>query len=156
MKQGTLTLRAQRQAPETDSATVRVERRGASVTAPLAAAALAAHHTQFVVVGGCALFLRSESERCSDLDIVPLVDDENLERPTTALHCLTHEPLVIRADDRIASVRSPYGRIDVCIATGREEFDELDARADVVLVANTPVRVATTEDTLRLRARFEA
>jgi hypothetical protein len=146
-----------RQDPQPEIAYVlAMQARGATRTAPLAAAALAAMGVDFVMVGGCALVLRGEAHRCTDLDIVPRPDIDNVDQLTRAIAMLTHEPLEIRAHERIASVRSPYGRIDVCIATAHEEFEGLQARADEIAVATTRIRVACTPDVLRLRERFAA
>lgn len=125
--------------------------------APLAAAALAADGVDFVVVGGCALVLRGLADRCGDLDIVPDPRSDNLDRLRDALQnlgawALPRDLGVMR---NVASATSPFGRIDVMLATAHAEYEALERDADACPFAGVPVRAASEVDVLRLKRRFK-
>lgn len=124
---------------------------------PIAAAALAAYGVDFVVVGGCALVLLDRESRCADLDIVPDLTAENMNRLAEALDALgaTARPSVRAMVDRpLTSVDSPYGRIDVLVRRACIEYRSLASSATVCRVEDVDVRVASVEDVLRLRKRY--
>ncbi len=129
---------------------------GLGTAAPLAAALLVAFDVELVVIGGCALVLREVADHCGDLDIVPEPSKANLSRLCTALADLGASRLTPRTvgERPVSSVTSPYGRIDVMVATARREYRELRLRSDPIGVATVPVPVATGADALRLRAEF--
>lgn len=129
---------------------------GLGTAAPLAAAALVAFGVELVVIGRCALVIREVADRCSDLDVVPEPGAANLARLCTALRDLGATRLSPRtASERaLSSVMSPYGRIDLMVATARREFRALAVGANDLPVAGVPVPVASVADVLRLRAEF--
>jgi hypothetical protein len=126
--------------------------------APLAAAALVADGVELVVVGGCALVIVGLADRCSDLDVVPRPECANLVRLGAALDALG----ATRPGDRairerpVTSASSPFGRIDLMVATARSEYDALAGRATAYRVAGVAVPIAAVDDVLRLRAAFRA
>jgi hypothetical protein len=126
------------------------------VGAPLAAAALVADGVELVVVGGCALVISGVADRCGDLDVVPNPDPANLERLGRALDALCASRPSDRAirDRDVTSARSPFGRIDLLVATARCEYSTLAGRATEHDVAGVRVPIAALADVLRLRARF--
>jgi hypothetical protein len=129
---------------------------GLGTAAPLAAAALVAFGVELVVIGGCALVLREVADHCSDLDIVPEPGATNLARLCTALADLGATRLSARniSERSLSSVTSPYGRIDVMVATARREYDSLLSGSTEAHVAGVPVPVAAVADALRLRTEF--
>ena len=129
---------------------------GLGTAAPLAAAALVAFGVELVVIGGCALVLREVADHCSDLDVVPEPGATNLARLCAALGDLGASRLNPRTVSArpVSSVTSPYGRIDLMVATARREYDALLARSTEVRVAGVPVPVAAVSDALRLRNEF--
>jgi hypothetical protein len=129
---------------------------GLGTAAPLAAAALVAFGVDLVVIGGCALVLHEVADRCSDLDVVPEPGAMNLTRLCTALDDLGASRLRPRtvSERPVSSVTSPYGRVDVMVATARREYASLLMREADVRVAGVRVRVASVSDVLRLRAEF--
>lgn len=124
--------------------------------APIAAAALVAYGVELVVVGGCALVIAGVSDRCGDLDVVPEPDAPNLERLCNAIERLGAPRPAMRALSRrqMASVSSPYGRIDLMTETARREYRHLAMHAARHRVAGVPVPVAAIEDVFRLRDHF--
>jgi hypothetical protein len=129
---------------------------GLGTAAPLAAAALVAFGVELVVIGGCALVLREITDHCSDLDVVPEPGAANLACLCRSLTELGASGVSDRAiaEQSVSSVTSPYGRIDLMVATARREYDSLVAGSTEVHVAGVPVRVAAAADVLRLRAEF--
>jgi hypothetical protein len=129
---------------------------GLGAAAPLAAAVLVASGVKLVVIGGCALVIREAAGECGDLDIVPEHGAVNLALLCTALRDLGASPLSPRivSERPVSSVTSPYGRVDVMVATARREYHELVRRAADVRVAGVPVPVAAVADVLRLRSEF--
>jgi hypothetical protein len=129
---------------------------GLGTAAPLAAALLVAFGVELVVIGGCALVLRDATDHCSDLDIVPEPSETNLARLRTTLRDLGASPLSMQTvgERAVASVTSPYGRIDVMVSTARREYESLLAGSGEVHVAGVPVPVAAVVDALRLRIEF--
>jgi hypothetical protein len=129
---------------------------GLGSSAPIAAAALVAYGVELVVVGGCALVIRGGAEQCSDLDVVPEPSVANLARLCSALDAIGARRPSAKAiaERQLTSMTSPYGRIDVMVATARREFGALATAASECSVAGVPVPVAATADVLRLRAEF--
>ncbi len=129
---------------------------GLGTAAPLAAAALVASGVELVVIGGCALVLRGVADQCGDLDIVPEPGAVNLDRLAIALRSLGAARVDTRVigERTVTSVASPFGRIDLMVATARREYRELRVRSDPICVVTVPVPVATGADALRLRTEF--
>jgi hypothetical protein len=108
------------------------------------------------VIGGCALVIREVADHCSDLDVVPEPGHDNLSRLCMALSDLGAPRLRPQTvgERALTSLTSPYGRIDVMVATARREYRGLVVGADELCVASVPVPVAAVADVLRLRAEF--
>jgi hypothetical protein len=129
---------------------------GLGAGAPLAAAALVAHGVELVVVGGCALVLRDLAATCGDLDVVPEPSAANLIRLGAALDAIgaTRPSDRVVRERNVTSASSPFGRIDIMVATARREYASLKVAASTCRVAGVPVRAAAVEAVLRLRTEF--
>ena len=128
----------------------------------LAAAFVAAHGVDVVVVGGCALRLHGHDHDPADLDLVPAPGLENLHRLLDALDLLGNVSRAPRPSDHALATASiltrttPIGSIDVLLQRGRDEYDTLARAGGDVDVRGHPTRVASLADVLRLREQFGA
>jgi hypothetical protein len=118
------------------------------VNLALIASYLVAEGVDFVVVGGCARWLRGEDHSPADLDIVPEPSPANLRQLFHALDALgtvgggwrpTADALATR--DIVTRV-TPVGSVDVLLGAGRDDYASLAPRARSMTVKNAPVMVA--------------
>ena len=125
----------------------------------LAAAVLAACDVSFVLVGSAALWLCGQSLAVGDVDAAIEPGARNLARLHAALLGLAvgrrSVPAVGRlAELPVASVDTSYGHLDYLLERGRLDWASLSQGADVITVADVPVRIAAATDTWALRRRF--
>jgi hypothetical protein len=118
------------------------------VNLALIASFLVGEGVDFVVVGGCARWLRGEDHSPADLDIVPEPSPANLRQLFDALGALgtvgggwrpTADALATR--DVVTRV-TPVGSVDVLLGAGRDDYASLAPRARSITAENTPVMVA--------------
>ena len=126
----------------------------------LAAAVLATTRVSFVLVGSAALWLREESIRVGDADVVIEPGDQNMQLTRAALADLALQHHAVPQASRLAmldivTIMTSYGKIDCLLRRGRLDWDRLVRNSDVMLVAGAEVVVADRSDAWRLRRRFK-
>jgi hypothetical protein len=126
----------------------------------LAAAVLATADVSFLLVGSAALWLRGESIRVGDADVVLQPDEQNIERARAALASLALQPHMVPQTARLAgldivTVVTSYGKIDCLLQRGRIDWDRLRRNSDVMLVAGAEIVVAASSDAWSLRRQFK-
>jgi hypothetical protein len=109
---------------------------------------LAGKGVEFVVVGGCAQWLRGEDHRPADLDLVPEPSPRNLRTLFEALSALGTIGTEWRPTDHALATRdvvtrvTPVGSIDVLLRAGRDDYASLAGRATKTTIENTLIMVA--------------
>lgn len=125
-----------------------------------AAAILAAEGVSFVLVGSAALWLRGEAVSVGDTDVVIEPGEANLHRLHECLKTLATNPSALPSPRRltmqaIVPVQTSFGRLDLLLERGRQDWDLLRPGADFVDVTDVGVVVASAADCHALRHRFK-
>lgn len=125
---------------------------------------LAAHHVDYIMIGGFAAAIHGSDVVTGDLDITPATDHHNLERLSRALDELDAR---VRTDD--ASHGLPFvhdatslargtvwnlvtnaGDLDLAMMpSGTQGYDDLRRDATAIAVVGVPTRVAALADIIR-------
>ncbi len=126
-----------------------------------AAAVLVAAGVELVVVGGAANWLRGDRSRpVKDLDVVPSLAADNVERLLACCDALGAPAKTwptagsLRRCD-VLSVPTSFGPIDLLAQRSREEFPTLRTAASLVLELGVPIPVASPADIDRLKRRYK-
>lgn len=126
-------------------------------------AVLAAHHVDYLVVGGVAVQVHGHVRMTNDLDIVPAPNRANLDRLAAALRELKARVLNSGAENlEIDSAMLPratlwqlsteLGDIDVLHdAPGAASFDELRSRSLVVALGSIEIPIAGRDDVISMK-----
>ena len=133
-------------------------------------AALAAENVRFVLIGGMAAILHGDAGVTMDLDIVPAVDAENLDRLAAALRRLNARVrtegmpeglpfdrsaafLTNLGPDALLNLTTSAGDMDlVLMPAGTRGFNELKQNAVAIEAAGTMLLVASLPDIIRSKA----
>lgn len=125
-------------------------------------AALAEAKVDYVAVGGIALIAHGVVRATLDVDVVPAPSDENRERLRRALVVLAAAPHgepatpvtpELLARDANMRFETDAGQLDLlCATTYRAMYADLRRRAITVDLDGVPVRVASRNDLIRLKA----
>jgi hypothetical protein len=126
----------------------------------VAAALLVAEGIDAIVVGSAALWLHGEDLPVNDLDVAVAPDAANLARVPAALAAmgaLTGHHLTVKTLEEadLISVITSYGRVDLMLQTGRQQFTELAPRSGTFNLFGASVTVASRADAWALRAWFK-
>jgi hypothetical protein len=126
----------------------------------LTAAVLAAEEVSFLLVGSAALWLRGEQIPVRDADAVIEPDRANLGRLRAALSSLAVRPRSVPSAARlhelsVASVDTSYGHLDCLLERGRQDWQRLQRNAEMIMVTDVGVLVASAADARALRRRFK-
>jgi hypothetical protein len=126
----------------------------------LTAAVLAAEEVSFLLVGSAALWLRSEKIPVGDADAVIEPAEPNLARLRAALSGLAVRPRSVPSVARlrelsIASVDTSYGHLDCLLERGRQDWHRLRRNAEMIMVTDVGVLVASAADARALRRQFK-
>jgi hypothetical protein len=121
-----------------------------------AAAFLAAEGVSFILVGSAALCLRGETVSVGDADVVIEPGEANLDRLHDALKALATDPGALPPPRRLAlrsivPVQTSFGKLDLLLEGGREDWGWLRAGAAFVDVTDVGVLVASAADCWALR-----
>jgi hypothetical protein len=125
-----------------------------------AAAILAAERVSFILVGSAALWLRGEAVSVGDTDVVVEAGEANLHRLHEALQTLATQPYVLPSPQRLAMrsivpVPTSFGKLDLLLEGGRQDWDWLRRDADLIDVTDVSVLVASAADCWALRRRYK-
>jgi hypothetical protein len=125
---------------------------------------LARHGVRSVLIGGFAAVIHGSPYVTTDVDVVPDVDRENLERLSAALQDMharvwtVAEPAGVpfdRSAESLAAVRvwnlvTDHGRLDVTFSpSGTEGYEDLARDAVHLTILGVPVDVASLADVIR-------
>ncbi len=124
------------------------------------AAILAAEEVSFILVGSAALWLRGEAVSVGDTDVVIEPGEANLDRLHDALRTLaTHASALVSpwrlAMRSIVPVQTSFGKLDLLLEGGRQDWDWLRPGADVIDVTDVGVLVASAADCYALRRQYK-
>jgi len=125
-----------------------------------AAAILAAEGVSFILVGSAALWLRGEPVSVGDTDVVIEPGEANLDRLSESLKTLTTHPGALPSPRRLAlrsivQVQTSFGKLDLLLERGRQDWDWLRPGAAFIDVADVGVLVASAADCWALRRRYK-
>jgi hypothetical protein len=125
-----------------------------------AAAILAAEGVSFILVGSAALWLRGEAVSVGDTDVVIEPGEVNLHRLHDSLKTLATHPSALPSSRRLAvrsivPVQTSFGKLDLLLERGRQDWDLLRSGADVIDVTDAGVLVASAADCYALRRRYK-
>lgn len=125
-------------------------------------AALQAAGVDYVTVGGIAVMAHGVVRATIDVDLIPALEPENLQRLAEALQVLEarpygepQTPVTAELLERDANMRfdTSAGQVDVlaCAAYGRL-YPDLRARAELITMENGELIVVSRADLIRLKA----
>jgi hypothetical protein len=125
-----------------------------------AAAILAAERVSFILVGSAALWLRGEAVSVGDTDVVIEPGEANLLRLHDSLRTLATHPSALPSPRRLAMrsiipVQTSFGKLDLLLERGRQDWDLLRPGADLIDVTDVGVLVASAADSYALRRRYK-
>jgi hypothetical protein len=125
-----------------------------------AAAILAAERVSFILVGSAALWLRGEAVSVGDTDVVIEPGEANLHRLHDSLKTLATHPSALPPPRRLAMrsiipVQTSFGKLDLLLERGRQDWDLLRPSADLIDVTDVDVLVASAADSYALRRRYK-
>jgi hypothetical protein len=125
-----------------------------------AAAVLAAEGVSFILVGSAALWLRGEAVCVGDADVVIEPGEANLGRLHDSLKTLATNPGALPWPRRLAAlsivpVQTSFGKLDLLVEGGRQDWDWLRHGATWVEVTDVGVLVASAADCRALRRRYK-
>ncbi len=127
-------------------------------------AALEAHDVRCVLIGGFAAVIHGSPYLTTDVDVVPAVDRENLERLFDALRSLhakvwtSAEPdgvpfdhsASLLADVRVWNLVTDHGRLDLTFQpSGTQGYEDLARDASHLVILGVGVDVASLADIIR-------
>jgi hypothetical protein len=127
-------------------------------------AALEAHDVRCVLIGGFAAVIHGSPYLTTDVDVVPAVDRENLERLSDALRSLhakvwtSAEPDGVPfdhsasslADVRVWNLVTDHGRLDLTFQpSGTQGYEDLARDASHLVILGVGVDVASLADIIR-------
>lgn len=109
-----------------------------------------------ILVGSAALWLRGEAVSVGDTDVVIEPGDANLQRLHDCLQALAVDPAALPSPQRLAMrsivpVRTSFGKLDLLLGRGQQDWDRLRRGADLIMVTDVGVVVASAEDCWALR-----
>jgi hypothetical protein len=127
-------------------------------------AALEAHDVRCVLIGGFAAVIHGSPYLTTDVDVVPAVDRENLERLSDALRSLHAKvwtsiepggvpfdhPASSLADVRVWNLVTDHGRLDLTFQpSGTQGYEDLARDASHLVILGVGVDVASLADIIR-------
>ncbi len=127
-------------------------------------AVLEAHDVRCVLIGGFAAVIHGSPYLTTDVDVVPAVDRENLERLSDALRSLhakvwtSAEPdgvpfdhsASLLADVRVWNLVTDHGRLDLTFRpSGTQGYEDLARDASHLVILGVGVDVASLADIIR-------
>jgi hypothetical protein len=127
-------------------------------------AVLEAHDVRCVLIGGFAAVIHGSPYLTTDVDVVPAIDRENLERLSDALRALhakvwtSAEPDGVPfdhsasslADVRVWNLVTDHGRLDLTFQpSGTQGYDDLARDASHLVILGVGVDVASLADIIR-------
>ena len=127
-------------------------------------AALEAHDVRCVLIGGFAAVIHGSPYLTTDVDVVPAVDHENLERLSDALRSLhakvwtSAEPDGVPFDHsassltdvRVWNLVTDHGRLDLTFQpSGTQGYEDLARDASHLVILGVGVDVASLADIIR-------
>jgi hypothetical protein len=126
----------------------------------LSAAILAAERVSFILVGSAALWLRGEEVTVGDTDVVIGPGEANLQRLHDCLKTLATNPSALPSPRRltmqsIVPVQTSFGKLDLLLERGRQDWDGLRPGADLIDVTDVGVLVASAADCHALRRLYK-
>jgi hypothetical protein len=125
---------------------------------------LEAHDVRCVLIGGFAAVIHGSPYLTTDVDVVPAIDRENLERLSDALRALhakvwtSAEPDGVPfdhsasslADVRVWNLVTDHGRLDLTFQpSGTQGYDDLARDASHLVILGVGVDVASLADIIR-------
>jgi hypothetical protein len=121
-----------------------------------AAAILAAEGVSFILVGSAALWLRGEALTVGDTDVVIEPGEANLDRLHDSLKTLATHPGALPSPRRLAlrsivPVQTSFGKLDLLLEGGRQDWNWLRPGAAFIDVTDVGVLVASAADCWALR-----
>lgn len=125
-----------------------------------AAAMLAAEGVSFILVGSAALWLRGEAVTVGDTDVVIEPGEANVDRLHDCLRTLAADPGALPSPRRLAlrpivPVQTSFGKLDLLLEGGRQDWDWLRRGAAFIDVTDVGVLVASAADCWALRRRYK-
>jgi hypothetical protein len=125
-----------------------------------AAAILAAEGVSFILVGSAALWLRGEAVTVGDTDVVIEPGEVNLDRLHDCLKAIAVHPGALPSPRRLAMqsivpVQTSFGKLDLLLEGGRQDWNWLRAGAAIIDVTDVGVLVASAADCWALRRRYK-
>jgi hypothetical protein len=125
-----------------------------------AAAILAAEGVKCILVGSAALWLRGEAVSVGDTDVVIEPGEANLDRLHDCLKTLATQPGALPSPRRLAlrsivPVQTSFGRLDLLLERGRQDWDWLRLGAAFIEVTDVGVLVASAADCWALRRLYK-
>jgi hypothetical protein len=125
-----------------------------------AAAILAAEGVSFILVGSAALWLRGEAVTVGDTDVVIEPGQANLDRLHDSLKTLAAHPGALPSPRRLAlrsivPVQTSFGKLDLLLEGGRQDWNWLRPGAAFIDVTDVSVLVASAEDCWALRRLYK-
>jgi hypothetical protein len=125
-----------------------------------AAAILAAEGVSFILVGSAALWMRGQAISVGDTDVVIEPGEANLHRLHDSLQALATHPRALPSSQRLATrsivpVRTSFGKLDLLLEGGRQDWDWLRPGADFIDVTDVGVLVASAADCCALRSLYK-
>lgn len=125
-----------------------------------AAAILAAEGVSFILVGSAASWLRGEAVSVGDTDVVIEPGEANLHRLHDSLKTLATHPSALPSSQRLAMrsivpVQTSFGKLDLLLEGGRQDWDWLRPGADFIDVTDVGVLVASAADCCALRRLYK-
>jgi hypothetical protein len=126
----------------------------------LAAAILAAEGVSFILVGSAALWLRGEAVTVGDADVVIEPGEANLDRLHDCLKTLAVRPGALPSPRRLAlrsivAVQTSFGKLDLLLEGGRQDWSWLRPGAAFIGVTDVGVLVASAADCWALRRLYK-
>ncbi len=121
---------------------------------------LAAERVSFILVGSAALWLRGEAVSVGDTDVVIEPGEANLHRVHDSLKTLAMHASALPSSQRLAMrsivpVQTSFGKLDLLLEGGRQDWDWLRPGADFVDVTDVGVLVASAADCCALRRLYK-
>jgi hypothetical protein len=125
-----------------------------------AAAILAAEGVSFILVGSAALWLRGKAVCVGDTDVVIGPGEANLGRLYDSLKTLATHPGALPSPRRLAlrsivPVQTSFGKLDLLLEGGRQDWDWLRPGAAFIDVTDVGVLVASAADCWALRRLYK-